>query len=234
MNNNPRHAIPLLILSGYALILLAVLGLGWYSTSNTLQLQTITKDLYTHPFAVSNSAAQLDNALFNFQKHITHEVHEAIISKANYDPEHLHNEEEAFVRTAKANMEVIQANFLGDMGRVKDLESKLEQWDGIRLEIYDAINKGDHVTAEHLVRTVSTPKFAEIVSHVDYILSFALNRAKRYVEEAGKFSEFISLSTGWLIVFLAAFIIATSLVVFSRVRHLQIEHEHNLRRLMNA
>jgi len=234
MNNNPRHAIPLLILSGYTLILLAVLGLGWYSTSNTLQLQTITEDLYTHPFAVSISAAQLDNALFNFQNHISHEVDELIIGKENYNPEHLHNEEEAFVGTAKASMEVIKANFLGDMGQVHDLESKLEQWDGIRLEIYDAIKKGDHVTADHLVRTVSTPKFAEIVSLVDYILTFALDRAKRYVEEAGKFSEFISLSTGWLIVFLAAFIIATSLVVFSRVRHLQIELEHNLRRLMNA
>ena len=101
MNNNPRHVIPFLILSGYTLILLAVLGLGWYSTSNTLQLHTITEDLYTHPFAVSNSAAQLDNALFNFQNHITHEVHELIISKENYDLEHLHNEEEAFTRTAK-------------------------------------------------------------------------------------------------------------------------------------
>ena len=84
MNNNPRHAIPLLILAGYSLILLAVLGLGWYSTSNTLQLQTITEDLYTHPFAVSNSAAQLDNTLFNFQNHITHEVHELIIDNKNF------------------------------------------------------------------------------------------------------------------------------------------------------
>ena len=227
MNNNPRHAIPLLILAGYSLILLAVLGLGWYSTSNTLQLQTITEDLYTHPFAVSNSAAQLDNALFNFQNHITHEVHELIIDNKNYDPQHLHNKEQAFISTAKTSMEVIRAKFLGDMDQVRDLELKLEQWDGIRLEIYDAITKGDHVTAEHLVRTVSTPKFAEIVSIVDYILSFALDRAKRYVEEAGKFSEYITHSTAWLMTSLVAFIIVTSLVVFSRVRHLQREHEHS-------
>ena len=234
MNNNPRHAIPLLILAGYSLILLAVLGLGWYSTSNTLQLQTITEDLYTHPFAVSNSAAQLDNALFNFQNHITREVHELIIDNKNYDPQHLHNKEQSFISTAKTSMEVIKVKFLGDMDRVKDLELKLEQWDGIRLEIYAAIRKGDHATAEHLVRTVSTPKFAEIVSVVDYILSFALDRAKRYVEEAGKFSEHITHSTAWLITSLVAFIIVTSLVVFSRVRHLQREHEHSLRRLMNA
>ena len=228
MNNNPRRAIPLLILAGYSLILLAVLGLGWYSTSNTLQLQTITEDLYTHPFAVSNSAAQLDNALFNFQNHITHEVDELIIDNKNYDPQHLHNKEEAFISTAKTSMEVIKAKFLGDMGRVKDLELKLEQWDEIRLEIYDAIKKGDHVAAEHLVSTVSTPKFAEIVSIVDYILSFALDRAKRYVEDAGKFSEYITLSTGWLMASLAVIIITTSLVVFSRVRHLQREHELSL------
>jgi len=234
MNNNPRNAIPLLILAGYSLILLAVLGLGWYSTSNTLQLQKITENLYTHPFAVSNSAAQLDNAIFDFQNHITHEVYEFITGINNYDLEHLQNEEKAFIRTVKTSMEVIKANFLGDMDQVIELESKLEQWDGIRLKIFDAIKKGDYVTAEHQVRTVSTPKFTEIVTHVDYILSFALDRAKRYVEEAGKLSEFIALSTGWLMASLAAVIIATSLVVFSRVRHLQREHEHSLRRLMNA
>jgi PAS domain S-box-containing protein len=234
MDNNPRNAIPLLILSGYILILLAVLGLSWYSTSNTLQLQTITEDLYTHPFAVSNSAAQLDNALFNLQNHISHEIPELVTSKDDYDLEHLHKQEEAFARTAKASMKVIKAKFLGDTGQVKDLELKLEQWHGIRLDIYDAINKGDHVTAEHLVSSVSTPKFSEIVPHVDYILSFALDQAKNYVEEAGKFSEFISLSTAWLMFLLAAIIIATSLVVFSRVRRLTREFEHNLRRLMNA
>ena len=234
MNNNPRNTIPHLILAGYSLILLAVLGLGWYSTSNTLQLQKITEDLYTHPFAVSNSAAQLDNVLFDFQNHITHEVYEFTTGINNFDLEHLLNVEQSIIRTSKTSMEVIKANFLGDMDRVRELESKLEQWYGIRQEIYDAIKKGDHVTAEHLVRTVSTPKFAEIVSHVDYILSFALERAERYVEEAGKFSEFITLSTAWLMVSLAAVIIVTSLVVFSRVRHLQREHEQSLRRLMNA
>jgi PAS domain S-box-containing protein len=234
MNNNPRNTIPHLILAGYSLILLAVLGLAWYSTSNTLQLQKITEDLYTHPFAVSNSAAQLDNALFDFQNHISHEVYEFQTGINNFDLEHLLNLEESIIRTAKTSMEVIRANFLGDMDRVRDLESKLEQWEGVRVEIYGAIKKGDHVTAEHLVRTVSTPKFAEIVSHVDYILSFALDRAKRYVEEAGKLSEFIALSTGWLMASLAAVIIVTSLVVFSRVRHLQREHEQSLRRLVNA
>ena len=231
MNKNPRKTIPLLILIGYALILLAVLGLGWYSIRNTLRLQTITQDLYTHPFAVSNAAAQMDGALFHLQNHIVQVV---LLKDENYNLEELRSETEAFIKTAKAGLEVINANFLGDMNRVKELEFELEQWDLIRLQIYAAAEEGDYITAEHLVRTIGTPKFAEIVPHVDYVLSFALDRAKRYVEEAGKYSELNALRTGWLIAFLAVFIVVTSFVVFSRVRHLQMEHEKNLRRLMNA
>jgi len=231
MNNNPRNTIALLILIGYALILLAVLGLGWYSARNTLQLQTITQNLYTHPFAVSNAATQMDGDLYHLQNHIVQAV---FIRNENLNPEQFRSESEALARTAIVGLDVINANFLGDMNRVKELEYKLEQWDAIRLQIHAAVEKSDYVTAEQLVRTVGTPMFAEIISHVHYVLSFALDRARRYAEEAGKHSELIALRTGWLITFLAAFIVLTSLVVFSRVRHLQREHEQNLRRLINA
>ena len=231
MNKNPRNTIPLLILIGYALILLAVLGLGWYSTRSTLRLQTITHDLYTHPFAVSNAAAQMDGALFHLQNHIAQIV---LIRGENYNLGELRSETEAFARTARAGLDVINANFLGDMKRVKALELKLGQWDAIRLQIYTAVEQGDYVTAEHLVRTVGTPMFAEIEPHVHYVLSFAIDRAKRFVEDAGKYSELNAIRTGWLIAFLAVFIVVISLVVLSRVRHLQKEHEQNLRRLMNA
>ena len=231
MNNNPRNTIPFLILIGYALCLLAVLGLGWYSNRNTLQLQTITQDLYTHPFAVSNAAVQLDSDLYHLQNHI---VQIAFIRDGNFNLEQFRNESASLARTTRAGLDVINANFLGDMNQVKELEYKLGQWDAIRLQIHTAVEKADYETAEHLVRTVSTPMFAEIISHVHYVLSFALDRAKRYVEEAGKRSELVAFRTGWLIAILAAFIVLTSIVVFSRVRHLQHEYEQNLRRLMNA
>ena len=231
MNNNPRNTIPLLILIGYALCLAAVLGLGWYSARNTLYLQTITQDLYTHPFVVSNAAAQMDSDLYHLQNHLVEVV---FIRNEDFDPEKLRSEAEVLARKARAGLDVINANFLGDMSRVKELEDKLEKWDVIRLQIHAAVERGDYVNAEYLVRNVGTPMFADIMIDVHYVLSFALDRAKRYVEEAGKHSELIALRTGWLIAFLAAFIVLTSLVVYSRVQHLQREHDKNLRRLINA
>ena len=182
MNNNPRNSIPILILTGYTLSLLAVLGLGWYSSKNALHLQTITQDLYTHPFAVSNAAAKLDGALFPLQSHIVQVV---LIRDEKYHLDLLRSESEAFAITAREGLDVINANFLGDMNRVRELELKLGQWDEIRLQVHTAVEKGDYETAEHLVRAVETPIFAEIVTHVHYILSFALDQAKGYVEESG-------------------------------------------------
>ena len=231
MKTNPRNTIPLLILSGYALILLAVLALGWYSSRNARQLQAFTQDIYTHPFAVSNAAARLDGALFHLQDHIDQVV---LIRDEAYTLHALRTETEEFARMARADLEVINASFLGDMSRVEELEHKLRQWDGIRLKIYARVEAGDYDAAKHLLETLGAPKFAEIIPHVDYILSFALERAKQYVEDAGRRSELIAVRTGWLIALLVIFIVLISSAVFSRVRHLQQEHDQSLRRLMNA
>ena len=231
MNKNPRNTVPFLILTGYALSLLAVLGLGWYFTKTTLQLRKITQELYTHPFAVSNAATQMDSDLNHLRNHT---VQVAFVRDENTNHEQLRNESEALAKTAKAGLGVIISYFLGDMNRVKELEDKLRQWDDIRLQVHDAAEKGDYATAEHLVRAVETPIFADIMSHVHYVLSFSLDQAKAYVEESGKRSELVADRIGWLIAILAAFIVVTSLVVVSRVRHLQKEHEKNLRRLINT
>ena len=190
MNNSSRNTITLLILIGYALILLAVLGLGWYSIKNMFQLQTITQNLYTHPFTVSNAATRMDESLFNLHNNT---VKVLLVRGGNEKLKQLSSEAEALTKNVIADMEVINTNFLGDMNRVKELDLKFKQWDAARLEILAAAEEGDHVTAEHLVRIVATQKFAEVFPHIDYIRSFALERAKRYVEEAGKHSELVSL-----------------------------------------
>ena len=231
MSNESRNTIQTLILIGYSLILLAVLGLGWYSIKSMLQLQTITQNLYTHPFAVSNAATRLDETLFHLQNNV---VKTLLIKGDNENLEQLRNEAEAQIESARADLEVIKTNFLGDISRVKELDLKFKQWDAVRLEIYAATEKGDHETAENLVRTVSTYNFAEVFPIIDYVRSFALERAKSYVEEAGKHYELTSLRTSLLIALLAVFIMIISLLVFLRVRHLQMEHEQNLRRLMEA
>ncbi|MBF0398916.1 MAG: GGDEF domain-containing protein [Desulfobacterales bacterium] len=109
------------------------------------------------------------------------------------------------------------------MNNVKELEHQLKNWDIIRSEILFYYGKGDFKTAERLVRTVGTPKFLDIVPLVDYVLTFAHDRAKRFANEAKVQSESMIQYTRSIIVIIAIFIIITGIAIFMRVKFLQNE-----------
>ncbi|MHB8881324.1 MAG: GGDEF domain-containing protein [Thermodesulfovibrionales bacterium] len=223
MSNRPRVTIAALILGGYGLIFFALHGLGWYATRNMEQLRTVTQDLYSHPFAVSYAAMNMKSTLFQLRHHMLQVV---LLQDNNGDLRQVHSEADGFSRIIRTDLAVIKAKFLGDMNRVNELEIKLDQWDAIRAKILAAVEKKDMKTAEHLVRTVGTPKFTEIVPLVDYVQNFAKNRAKLFVDEAERHAEQIHFKMLYLIAFLSVFLVATGFAVFRRVRSLQNELKH--------
>ena len=220
MSNHPRATILTLILVGYGLIFFALHGLGWYATRNMEQLSTITQNLYVHPFAVTNAAMEMKVTLFQLRNHMLQLV---LLKDQNNNLKQMHREADDFSKTARTALAVIKTNFLGDMNRVNELEIKFDQWDSIRAEIFAAVEKNDMGTAQLLVRTVGTPKFAEIVPLVDYVLTSAKGRAKHFVDDAERHAEQIHFRMLYLILSLSIFLVAIGFTVFRRVRSLQNE-----------
>ena len=211
-------SISALILVGYVSVFVAVIGLGWFSTSSVAQLQAITNKLYAHPFAVSNAATDMKGTLFQLRNHIIQIV---LIRNTQDNVEQMLGDADEFAGSVRADLAVIKANFLGDMRRVDELESKLDQWDVIRAEIFADVKKGDIEQAAHLVKTVGTPKFAELAPLVEYVQTFARIRGKRFADEAKQHSERILSQMQWLIVSLMVFIGGTAYAVHWRVRYLE-------------
>ncbi|MGC2165512.1 MAG: hypothetical protein WA632_05815 [Gallionella sp.] len=70
-----RHfGISTMIVAGFSSILVAVIGLGWFATDSMKRLGNITKNLYSHPFAVSNAASDMRIALFQLRNNILQAV----------------------------------------------------------------------------------------------------------------------------------------------------------------
>lgn len=220
MTPKRRLTISNLLLIGYAVLLAAVVGLGWFATGNMRQLQAITEDLYVHPFAVSNAAADLKSTLLHLRNHILDTV---FVGGHEYNPEHSTQELDGLAAKARTDLAVIKANFLGDMSHVRELEAALDRWDSVRAEIMAAVRDKDYDRARQLVRTVGTRSYYEAVPQVEYILAFALNKGKQYVDEAREDSDRLIFRTRVLSVTLAIFVLATALAVFYRVRYLQRE-----------
>lgn len=220
MTPRRRCTISTMILLGYTAMLVAVASLGWYATEKMKELQAINHDLYFHPFAVSNAAANLKGSLFQLRNHMVQIV---LIRNQADNLEKMSQEAESFEQQVRTDLSVIKASFLGDMARVAELEQKFDQWNRIRLDILAAAQRGDFGSAEQQVRLVGTPKFAELVPLVDYVLSFARERGKGLLKEAEVHSAQIVEKTQALILVLVFFVMSTAAIVFWRVRYLQTE-----------
>ncbi len=130
----------ILIAAGYMSVLVLVLVLGLMAIASMERLRSVTDDLYTHPFTVSNAALEMKSALFEIRNKIVQVV---LIRNRNDDVEQSISEMNAFDKTVRADLDVVKANFLGDMENVRETERSLDQWGAIRAEILRLVLNGE-------------------------------------------------------------------------------------------
>lgn len=209
-----------LILVGYGLILLAVMGLGWLAISSMERLRGITKDFYEHPFAASNAASDLKATLFQLRNHV---VQAAIVRDGAGNYKTGLDDALDLGKRIRADLAAIKVSFVGDKSKVEQLELKLGEWDIIRAEILAAVARGDYPAAENFVRNIGSPKFAEIEPLVDELLSNTRERGKRLADEAEAHSLSISANIRIGVALLLGFVLLTGFAVVRRVRFLHAE-----------
>lgn len=215
-----RLTILTILLFGYGVMGLAVAGLGWFTLSSLYQLRAITQDLYVHPFTVSNAAANLKGSLFQVRNQMVQIVW---VQERTENLDAMERDIQEYELQIQSDLAVINAYFLGDMSRVRDFEAKLAQWNQINAEILAANRAGQVDAAERLLKLVGTAKFRELTLLVDYVLTFAREKAQRYVEQADRVSQDRMSNVLTLNILLMIFIFLTAAGVIWRVHFLQQE-----------
>ena len=220
MKFSSRFLILSLIFLGYIVILAAVASISSIASNNIQKLRLITQDLYEHPFAVSNASIDLKSSLFQVRNYV---LQVAVIRKDIEYAKVTKPKVEALYKTIKADLAVIKGNFLGDMNRVIELETKLDQWTEIHKKIFAAAQQGDFKSAEILVISEGSPKFSEIEDLINYVVTFAQNKGRSFVVMADEDSNLIVFQTNALLIFLVIVVIVTAVIVIWRVIFLQNE-----------
>ncbi len=218
----PRRRLTILtiLLIGYGVIVIAVAGLGWFTTRSLHQLQTMTEALYVHPFAVSNAAVSLKGSLFQLRNQMVQIV---LVKDRHENLEAMEQDAGDYEQQIHADVAVINANFLGDMNRVREFEARFAQWNRVRAEILTANRAGQSEAAEQLIKTDGTAKFNELLPLVDYVQSFAKDKAQSFVEQAERASQHMMTQVFNVIALLVTLVLATAAVVVWRVHFLQRE-----------
>jgi diguanylate cyclase (GGDEF)-like protein/PAS domain S-box-containing protein len=211
-----ERKITMLIVAGYALILALMLALGPMLVSGMVGLRSNTNDLYNHPFTVSNAAWEMKGALFEIRNHMLQIV---LVKSKGDDVPQLIREIDDYEQQARTDLGVVKEKFLGDMRQTENLERLLDQWKIIRADILRLEMNGEQAKAEQTVRLVGTPKFNEIIQVVNYITSFARNKAQQFNEQTNLEAADTINRVWWLLFGLISIVAATGLGVAHRIRH---------------
>lgn len=209
-----------LLAIGFGTAFFAMLMLAGAFYSSTFRLHEITRDLYIHPFAVSNAAASLKTSLFQMRSVALLAVATRLQGK---DWQSAADEIDRYERQAHQDLTLIKAQFLGDASKVDQIQSQLDEWHVIRSNILDEVRQGNFSTADQLIQAQGSPKFNEIIELTDYVLSFARMRAGQFIQEGEEESNTLIEEGNLLSLILLTSFILTTGVVFWRVRFLQNE-----------
>ncbi len=206
----------LLISLTYAVILTLIVGLGWAIVSTIDGLQSISNDLYNHPFLVSNAARDAQTNIYKMRNHM--------MGLLLYeDPEkhaQIASETVALDDKITNDFKTVRSAFLGDMNRLDQIDGELGKWRLMRARIISLISHGQRNEAKQLVADEGERIFLAVNGDTDYVVAFAGEKAAFFARKAANKSASSIYSIWWLIGGLAALI---SLFVASVTRKILSE-----------
>lgn len=182
----------------YFTILLALAVIGFTAIPSILQLDKINKDIYTHPFSVSNAAIELRYNLNQIRSHML----KVFIATDKDEIKRLSDEIDSFEGIINRNQIIIRQKFLGDMGKVIEMERLLTEWKLIRKKEFESILSGKNENARNLIKGIGTDNFIQLNQILNYIINYAQTKAESFIYDSEKTMSATLISLSLLVVYI--------------------------------
>jgi diguanylate cyclase (GGDEF)-like protein len=220
MEFKSRKLILPLILFGYFIVLVVAATIGNLVINSITTVKLTTQNLYTHPFAISNVAADLKSTVLNAREEMLRIVF--VEKNVQYTKDARVNVQK-FDEQIKADLAIIKSSFLGDMNQVVALETQVNQLTEIHNKILHIAENGDYKSAQLATINEGAPIFDNIAQTVDYVLAFARFKASSFNDEAKNTSTVALSQSRKFEIVLIAVVLLTAISVVWFVADLQKE-----------
>lgn len=181
MKRHRRKAVLYILVAGFLIAFIGALLFLWIYFSSMREMHQTTRNLYEHPFAVSNAALELKADLYQIRSSLLY----ATLIKADA---RVMSETIPFMqaheRMAEANIAIIKHRYSGDPQQIINLQKKWQALNQVRDQILQKLQIARYSDANRLIETDWTNRFSEVARLNDSILAYANQRANQYVEES--------------------------------------------------
>ena len=172
----------LLVAAGYALAATLLIVPGSVAVSGMERLHVVSRNLYAHPFTVSNAALEARASALRLHNRML------LIALSGNPAETRRLSTEAAVLNDEIRkyMAVVRANFLGDPGAVREAERQLAQWESLLARTVEFSLQGERDRALALVTGDNAAQFDGLSRAIDQIVAYARWRANVFVRESAQ------------------------------------------------
>ena len=194
-----------LIAAGYALVILLVVALAYSEISGMNVLHNLSHNIINHPFRVNAAAVGAKGSATLIRDKM-------LLIELSGEPkqvEQLASEMPPLVKELRNQLDIIKANFLGDMSRVEEAEVLMNQWQVIRNREIDVSMHGRRGVAYRIAKRSNAELFTRLNDDLNYVADFSRQRAATFLTESENETTNLINSTLW---FVAALIIAISFI----------------------
>lgn len=188
---------------GFIIMMAGLVTLERILDKEIAALTTQTSNLYQHPFKVNAAARDIRFAITkiraeNFTATLSPEGlgHTAYLKEINQSEVLLDK-----------SLSVIEANFLGDMTKVREAREFANVWHNDRTELINLIINERNAEAISFIKTKATPVFEALQMRVDYIAAFSSKKAEELVKQAQDRSALLHFQLKLLVLGFALFML---------------------------
>lgn len=232
MLNKSKNRIIKAITLGYLLIALGTIGLGYTVISGMNRLSEISRSLYDHPFKISQAALRAGHSA----THIRTAMLEIGLSRDPDEIDVLAEKIQILDRSIRNELQLIQAEYLGDMDQVENIEKYLNQWLHVRNEIIAGARNGDYSNTIRFVkaRGKGAEAYAQVNLGLNLIVEFAQLKASLLAKDAHSETASRIQSTYFLLSVLLIFIGTVAVVMAKRANALLEAEQRSLQEISDS
>lgn len=226
MNRFVNYPVRKVLIAGFLVIFLLVIGLAMVAWIQTNKLWTQTELMYNHPLKVR---AAVD--AFRADVLIIHRAMKDIVLEVYHEQGATELRQIVSVNESDAfrQLDILGKWFLGETEKVDSLRNVFVEWNVIRNETLNLVEQGNF--DEALRRTLRSgpggEKAEQLLRHTEYISSFASAKALQFLQQAEKANQEQNLQ---VLLFLIGILIVLLVAFYFFYQYIQIP----LQRLMQA
>lgn len=181
MNLQRKRAVLYILVAGFLIAFVGALLFLWIYFSSMREMHQTTRKLYEQPFAVANAALALETDLYQIRSHLLY------VTLIRADRQQLASAQvtvDELEHQARQKIAIIGRSYSGSSQQVDQLKQQLALLEGVRDRVLQFLVAARYETANQLIETEWTERFAKVAELNETIIKEANQRATQYVDES--------------------------------------------------